>query len=110
MPKKGKKSTQKNPLKKQADALRSRIVELQQRYQNKMERAEKSFNKMKIFIHRQAVQQIHQWGEENGYKLIVPKHLVFYAQDSIDKTDEFIKWFNQGKQGKINIPQLEEAE
>lgn len=108
--KKGKKSAKQNPLKKEVDALRSQIVELQQRYQNKIEKIEKSFAKVKIVVHHQAVQMVHQWGKEKGYVLVMPKHMTFYAQDSIDKTDEFIKWFNQKNEGKIKIPTLEESD
>ena len=85
LPKKGKKSAQKNPFKKQVDVLRSQIVELQERYQNKLEKIGKSFYKIKMSIHRQAVQVLHQWGKEKGYTLVVPKNVVFYV-DELKKT------------------------
>ena len=110
LPKKEQKSSKKNPLKKEVDALRSQIVELQQRYQNKMEKIGKSFNKARAGIHRQAIQKVHQWGKEKGYTLVVPKHVLFYAQDSLDKTNEFIEWFNKNNGEKITIPTLEEVE
>ena len=110
LPKKVQKSPSKNPLKKEVDALRSQIVDLQERYQAKIERIEKSFEQAKTILHGQAVEMVAQWGKKQGYTVVVPKHLTLFTAASVDKTDDFMRWFNKHGREKITLPSAEEME
>ena len=110
LPKKVQKSSAKNPLKKEVDALRSQIVDLQERYQAKIERIEKTFEQAKINMHQQAVNLVAKWGKTQGYTLILPKHLTLFSTNTVDKTEQFIRWLNKNGREKIVFPTPEEME
>jgi outer membrane protein len=78
-------------------ALRQKEIELKNLSESYRQEFQLERQKLQTLMFRELNDVLKKIGEKEGYTIILEKEFLLYAKDSIDITDEVIKYYNAQK-------------